>query len=249
MFFNKDRYKNDHVLIVTSDAADASVKQYRIKPWLLETIILLLCIIIGSMIGYLLYEDKVWQKYRTFKEQSLQTALDENQALQDEIAALLEDKQKLENEIEDLNSKVILLSDTVNEKVERENELMNKLEKQHMPTEFPLSSSGSMVEKTVDGQPVCEFTSQPGAMIVAAASGTVIGVNDDVEYGHNVWVDHGNGYITVYRNKGESLVKLGQEVTQGETLFTIGDKNKTLGYQIMKDDFFIDPMDILSING
>ena len=33
-------------------------------------------------------------------------------------------------------------------------------------------------------------------MVVATAAGTVTAVNDDGDYGHNIWVDHGNGYVT-----------------------------------------------------
>ena len=51
----RHKRKNNHVVIVTSDAVDAQVKQYRIKPWVLHLVIFLLCIIIGVMIGYIIY--------------------------------------------------------------------------------------------------------------------------------------------------------------------------------------------------
>ena len=81
------------------------------------------------------------------------------------------------------------------------------------------------------------------------ADGTVTAVNDDPEYGHNVWVDHGNGYTTIYRNQGEVKVKQGETVTQGTTLFLITDNSSKLGYQMMKDGAYVNPMDMLEISG
>ena len=97
--------------------------------------------------------------------------------------------------------------------------------------------------------PICVFTASQGTTVVATASGTVTAVNDDAEYGHNVWVDHGNGYVTIYRNQGDPSVKQGDSVVQGTTLFLIGESNTRLGYQMMKDGSYINPMDMLAISG
>ena len=96
---------------------------------------------------------------------------------------------------------------------------------------------------------MCIFSCTTGSMVVATAGGTVIAVNDDGEYGHNVWVDHGNGYVTIYRNQGEVKVKQGQTVRQGNTLMMITDENSKLGYQMMKDSAYINPMELLNISG
>ena len=117
-----------------------------------------------------------------------------------------------------------------------------------LPTEFPLTGSASMQE-AAEGDPMCVFTASSGTMVVATANGTVTAVNDDGEYGHNVWIDHGNGYVTIYRNKGDAIVKQGDGVVQGTTLFLIGEDNTTLGYQMMKDGAYINPMDMLAISG
>ena len=89
---------------------------------------------------------------------------------------------------------------------------------------------------------MCIFTAAEGSMVVATAGGTVIAVNDEGEYGHNIWIDHGNGYITIYRNQGDVKVKQGETVTQRTTLFLIGADNTKLGYQMMKDGAYINPM-------
>ena len=71
----------------------------------------------------------------------------------------------------------------------------------------------------------------------------------DETYGTKIVVDHGNGYSSVYRNNGTALVKTGEELGKGYILFTIGEENQELGYQIMKDEEYIDPMLIIDING
>ena len=45
----KHKHQNNHVIIVTSDAVDANVKQFRIKPWILQTLIIAGCVILGAI--------------------------------------------------------------------------------------------------------------------------------------------------------------------------------------------------------
>ncbi|MBE5884518.1 MAG: hypothetical protein E7291_08940 [Lachnospiraceae bacterium] len=240
----KHKRKLNHVVIVTSDAVDASVKQFRIRPWVLQMIILLLCIVIGVLIGVLIYEGQIWDAISRSNSEKQETILQ----LEDEKNVLIGEKTELENQIVALNDRIQILSDTVNEKVQNESELTAQLEKQSLPTEFPLNGSASMEEIT-EGDPMCVFTASVGVTVVATASGTVSAVNDDGEYGHSVWVDHGNGYITIYRNQGEVIVKQGDTVAQGTTIYMIGEENTKLGYQMLKDGNYISPMDMLSISG
>lgn len=240
----KHKRKTNHVVIVTSDAVDANVKQFRIKPWMLHIVIGVLCVIIGALIGCLVYEEQLWQ-VATGRNRELQAAMS---ILEDEKKVLEGEKSALMLEIEGLNEQILILSETVNQKVQSEAELLATLESQHMPTGFPLTGSASMTEAT-EGNPMCVFTASEGIMVVATAGGSVTAINDDGEYGHNVWIDHGNGYITIYRNKGEVIVKAGDTVVQGTTLFLIGEENTDLGYQMMKDGTYISPMELLEING
>ena len=71
----------------------------------------------------------------------------------------------------------------------------------------------------------------------------------DVDYGNVVSIDHGNGYISIYRNKGNAVVKAGNEVTRGAILYVVGEDNTEMGYSISKDDTYIDPMEMIEING
>lgn len=240
----KHKRKMNHVVIVTSDAADANVKQFRFRPWMLQVVISIICVAVGAGIGYFLYEEQLWEvvRQRDNEQQEAMAKLEgEKQVLMDEKSALL-------SQIDGLNDQVLILSETVNRKVESESELKAVLEAQSLPTEFPLTGSASMQEAT-EGEPMCVFTASEGLMVVATASGTITAVNDDSDYGHNVWIDHGNGYITIYRNKGTVTVKQGDKVVQGTTLFLIDEDSKQLGYQMMKDNTYINPMELLAISG
>ena len=237
----KYKRKLNHVLILTSDAADANVKQFRIRAWLVEVIVIMLCILIGGVIGYFIYEGQLWENAgRRSHEQVV--------ALEEENKTLAEQNSKLESQVTEQAEEIQILSDTVSQKVQSENELSATLEKQSLPTEFPLTGSASMEEVT-EGEPMCIFHASVGTTVVAAASGTVMAVNDDETYGHSVWVDHGNGYITIYRNKGDATVAAGDSVVQGTTLFVIGEDNADLGYQMQKDGSYINPIDMLAISG
>lgn len=244
MHCKKHKRKTSHVVIVTSDAVDGEIKQFKIKPWMRQVMISVFCIVVGALVGYGMFEAQLWD-----------VAVQQNTELREAMKGLEEDKKVLENEkkelqnqIEGLNEEILVLSETVNQKVQSENELTAVLEAQHLPTVFPLNGSASMQEMT-EGNPMCVFTASAGIMVVATGSGTVMAVNDDSEYGHNVWIDHGNGYVTIYRNKGDVIVKQGDEVVQGTTLFIIGENNTALGYQMMKDNTYISPMEMLAISG
>lgn len=247
----RHKRKNSQVLIVTSDAVDASVKQYKIRPHLLRGVTLVLCVLTGALIGYFIFEKDIWEE-RLEKEASQKEVVkeieQEKAELENRITELNEEVAGLNNKIVDLNEQIMILSTTVTQKTQSENELRQMIERQSLPTEFPLTGRTNMEEVT-EGEPICIFTASAGAMVVATAKGTVIVVNDDPEYGHNVWIDHGNGYVTVYKNRGEVRVKQNETVSSGTTLFLIEADNNKLGYQIMKDGSYINPMEMLAISG
>ncbi|MCR5756065.1 MAG: M23 family metallopeptidase, partial [Acetatifactor sp.] len=193
--------------------------------------------IIGAIIGVFIYEEQLWELARQRNNQQ-----------QEAMNKLEEEKKRLEDEIYDLNDKIQYLSDTVNQNLQEKTELESIIEEQSTPREFPLTGSASMEEIGGD-TPMCVFTASSGITVVATASGTVTEVVEDEEYGYAVKIDHGNGYISIYRNQGEPMVKQGDTVAQGTTLYLIGENNAKLAYQMMKDDVYINPMDMLEING
>lgn len=190
---------------------------------------------------YFIYEGQLW-------ENASRRSHEQVMALEEENKTLSEQNSKLEAQVTEQAEEIQILSDTVSQKVQSESELSATLEKQSLPTEFPLTGSASM-EEVSEGDPMCIFHASVGTTVVAVASGTVIAINDDEIYGHSVWVDHGNGYVTIYRNKGDTTVNVGDSVVQGTTLFVIGEDNADLGYQMQKDGSYINPMDMLAISG
>ena len=60
----RHKRKSRQLLLVTSDAVDAGLKQYRIHPWFLYLLILLLAAAIGVLIGFAPTREKLLQNSR-----------------------------------------------------------------------------------------------------------------------------------------------------------------------------------------
>lgn len=145
---NGHKRKSNHVVIVTSEATDARMRQFRIRPWILQAIIICQCIIIGALIGFLLYEKDAWagDQQRAEEENEAIVSLEqENAGLEQEKAELESQVAGLNAEIEGLNEKVRILSETVTQKTQNESELSEQLEKQSIPTEFPMTGDRKSV--------------------------------------------------------------------------------------------------------
>ena len=233
--------KNDHVVIVTSAAEDAGVKKFRFKPWMVWTAVAVVCVIIGALLGYIAYEEQIWEN----ANQKMNKTIKEYEA---EIKVLEENNKSLQLEIEGLNSKVTVLSDTITQMKATEEELTAEIEKIATPTLVPITGSAT-IQELQEGDPISIFTAAEGAVVVSTASGIVSEVGEDTEFGHRIVVDHGNGYKSVYKNNGTPLVKLDEQLGKGYILFTVGEDNQELAYQIIHEEEYIDPMLIIEING
>lgn len=241
MLKKKHKRKVSHILIYTTDGVDADNRQIRIHPWVLAGITLFICCVLGMVIGYAVYEGQIWERFRTYHVQ------------QDEaLTAAQEEKDLLNEKIEEQDAKIEMLSVTIQEQTQEITQLQAQIDEQSVPSDFPLTGPATMNELTdgePDGNPMVEFTASEGSMVIAAGKGVVTAVEEDEVYGNRITVDHGNGYISIYRNKGECQVKVKDEVASGTTLFLISEDNKQLGYQIKKDDVYINPTTVISIKG
>lgn len=251
----KQNAKGDHVVIVTSQEPGATVKQFKVKRWMGTCAIVVICILLGAFLGYLYYEERIWAaangKMDAYKDiiAEKDAQLEEKQAAID--AAIAEQeviKKDYENEIAALNDKLVIMSDTVNAKVEEVNGLTAQLEAYVTPTLLPLTGAAT-IEASQEMDPACVFLAGDGALVVATATGKVMELVEDAEYGYRLVIDHGNGYMTIYYNQGEPKVKAGDEVRQGAALFLIESTNQKLIYRVVKDDVYIEPMDIMQISG
>ena len=233
--------KNEHVVIVTSDAEDASVKKFRFKPWMVWTTVVVVCVIIGALLGYIAYEERLWN----VANQKMNETIEDYKA---QLEMQTEANTALRKEVESLNSKITVLSDTITRMKAAEEELTAQIDKIVTPTLLPITGSAT-IEEVTEGDPMSIFMAAEGAVVVSTASGTVAEVGEDTEYGHKVVIDHGNGYITIYRYQSDPLVATGDSVSQGGTLFVIDEEDTKLGYQITKDGVYVAPADMMEIKG
>ena len=234
---NRHKRKVSHILIYTTDAVDADMKQVRIHPWVLAGVTLIVCCVLGAVIGYAVYEGELWGRIR--EHDASQNAA---------LIAAQDEKDALQEKIDEQDAKIEMLSITIQDQTQQIAELQAQIAEQSVPTDYPLTGSASMTVIT-DGDPMVEFTATEGSTVVAAGKGVVTAVEEDEVYGSRVVIDHGNGYVSIYRNKGESQVKAGDEVASGTTLFMVTEENRQLGYQIKENDVYIDPTTIIAIKG
>lgn len=171
--------------------------------------------------------------------------------LTEQNKALLAENQDFMKEIEELQETVDILSDTINDKVQREQEREAEIRQSYIPTGFPLKGSASYNEKDteLDGNPIAVFHASQGTRVVATANGTVSSIAGGEGVGYIVMVDHGNGYYSVYRNGAIPKVEEGDTVTNETELFNIEAGNDALGYQIIENERYIDPLSLMETYG
>ncbi len=237
---NRKRAKT-HIIILTSDAVDAKVRQIRIRSWVAQLIMIGFCILLGTMIGYVMFQEEHKDLIWDTANESVTTMKQVNQQL-------MVKNQQLENQITDLNNQVQLLSSTVSQKVKDEGQMKEQLKASQTPTTLPLTGSASVEIKNED-EPMCLFKVTKGTLIVNTAEGVVTEITEDETYGTCVTVDHQNGFVTVYKSKNNCMVKQGDYIYQGSTLFIVEEKESILAYQVQQDGVFVDPMSLVEISG
>lgn len=188
--------------------------------------------------------------------------LKENGELKNEIDLLNAQKEELTQVMQkdktEMQEQITLLSNQVAEQLAREEAEAER----HYPNGLPVTG-----KVTINSQPTMDpdvnpeelpdkelrkiviFGAQDDAKVIAAGSGTVLSIKPDSEFGHVIRIDHGNGYITVYRYSDSPKVKEGDDVTKGQLLFEVNSSNSRVGYQVQYDKDFIDPMDVMEISG
>lgn len=244
----KHKRKTNHVVIVTSDAVDGRVRHLRLNHWVSQILVVVSCVAIGYIVGRIIYEEQYKSRIWELANHRIEAVQAANEELQESLSAAEAERVDMQSEVIALNGKIDLLSDTVNQKTEEVNALKETIERQSVPSCFPLTGSASIVEIT-DEDPTCILNGTEGTAVVATATGVVTEVGEDTDYGNRVVVEHGNGYVTIYRNKGECMVKVGDTVVQKSALFYIGSGNTRLGYQIQQDGVYINPVQMMDISG
>ena len=231
--------------VTVSNDPNVSARNHRMSGgsqifW--KVVVAVLAIVITGFIAYVNYNGTV--------------ILSREEAFKSKISELEETNAHLTADNAALTEKINILSETVNQKVEAEAEA----EEKSVPNGFPLSVAADFEEKDeelrLDGQtvkrPMLVFKASDGAYVVAAGDGIVTLAAQERTYGYEVQVDHGNGYVTSYRTNTEPKVKEGDEVSRGMVLFEVDSDNDDLAevaYQILQEGEYINPTDLLEING
>ena len=86
-----------------------------------------------------------------------------------------------------------------------------------------------------EGTDLAAFT---GAPIIAPASGRVIHAGVKGAYGRTVEIDHGAGFKTRYGHMNSISVKVGQEVTIGQKMGTMGSTGRSTGPHLHYEIYF-----------
>ncbi len=92
-----------------------------------------------------------------------------------------------------------------------------------------------------------DFTGQVGADIFVTGDGIVIEAGYSFYgYGNRVTIDHGFGYKTVYAHLKDIHVEVGQEVTRGDIIGTLGNTGRSTGahlhYEVRLNNRPVDPI-------
>ncbi len=229
--------KHNYTLMLFVDSREGRIRQMGIDPAVIESAAVAGLILVITLAVLCVVRGR-----------SIETLETLNQEQAGRIVELEEENEDLTALREELTDKVTILSDTINQKVEEEEALEEALAQAHMPVGFPMSSSASLEEADTE-DPMVKLNGTEGSSVIASGDGTVISITTDTSYLHCIKIDHGNGYISIYRNDGDAMVKEGDEVVRGAILYVIGEENTELGYQITYDERYMDPMELINIDG
>lgn len=233
----QSKRKSKYALILVHEKDDGTIKKHTISSVVVEVTAAVLFVLVVAIICKFVYDSitiKDARKEIVSQIVTINNLTDENEALSVENSTL--------------SSKVAVLSETVSKKTEVEDAISQETVENAMPKGFPLSGSATMKEAE-EGDPMLIFTASKDINVITSGTGTVVSVDADEVYGTRIVIDHGNGYQSVYRNNGTALVKNGEELGKGYILFSMKDDNQELGYQIIQNDEYIDPMILIDING
>lgn len=252
----KHRHKRHYTFMIISGDSDGSTKRLHLNHFKTQLLAYTCFVIALAIICYVIYSAITINTLRDISA----TQKESIQELTDENSTLLTSNNKLQTEVEQLSA-------AINKRIEDEQISAVEAESLAIPSGFPLTGTASMTsavddptattitelnddnKDTATGNPLVVFTATEGSSIIASGTGTVLTVSTDTKFGNLVSIDHGNGYVSFYRNAGDPLVTEGSQIDRGDIIFVVGENNTSLGFQITQDEKYISPEDLIEING
>jgi murein DD-endopeptidase MepM/ murein hydrolase activator NlpD len=88
-----------------------------------------------------------------------------------------------------------------------------------------------------------------GIPVYASGKGVVTFAGWEGDYGQNIIINHGNGYVTRYAHLSKIAVKVGQTVLKGDYIGNVGETGFATGchlhFEVRLNGTLIDPMKVL----
>lgn len=248
MASKRHRRKVGYTIMIVSDSVEKNQKKFHINTGILSIVAFVVMVAVICYAEYnIILTHGAMERSEIYAGQIAK--------LQRENETLLSEKEELEKQIANLNQN---LSQKEVQVQKQEETLQAAAEEENMPKGFPVDGAAQIKEadgEDTDGMQAKEdwkevvFTAAPGMNVIASGAGTVVGVVPAGDEPAGISIDHGNGYVSNYRNMGTPQVAEGSTVEQGTVLFNIEENNVEIGYSISKDNGFQEPMDIIEIKG
>lgn len=120
----------------------------------------------------------------------------------------------------------------------------------------PIVGTGQLIWPVVGGKITQYYSSYHKALDIAAPAGTAVLAAADGVVNWSGWktnggglvvgIDHGNGIVTVYNHLGSAAVKVGDTVTQGQTIARVGCTGDCTGphvhFEVIVDGVIVNPL-------
>ncbi|MCL2718209.1 MAG: M23 family metallopeptidase [Lachnospiraceae bacterium] len=231
------KIKNKIAVLLVREKKDGTIRQDRIKNIILIISALSFLIVVVALISII----------AAGTNNKRLTELAEYEITVEELS---DELNTLKRENFDLSNKLSVLSETVATQVAISEVREEEITEMSLPKGFPLGSFGASTMQEEEDDPLTLiFTTSEGNTIITVGAGIVESIEPDEKYGNRLILNHGNGYKSIYLNRGQPLVRTGAELGTGYILFLVGSDNKALGYQVTHDENQIDPMDVMEISG